>query len=350
MIPPNRIAPDESVDILILRMSALGDIVHAVPAVQSLKRQLPQARIHWLSEKPYVPFLEQVGGVDRVWETNTRRWRMGLRGISEARRLIKDLRGLSFRAALDFQGLLKSAALGSLARPEIFVGFERSALRESAASLFYSKRVSLRSRKQHCVEMNLQLLTGLGLQPKGAAHIDLDIPPEATLLAEKTLDALDRRRPVLISPGAGWPTKLWPARNFGRLADRIESQLGVPALFVYGPGEEPLVREAQKTAVGRARPPVACDILELCALCLRARMMVAADTGPLHLAAALGASTVALMGPTFPWRNGPFGQPHSVVRIDAQCPNPYRRKCRNHFCMDIPVDDAFEAVKRGLSS
>lgn len=348
MNPPRWIASDGPVDLLIVRLSALGDIVHTIPAVQSLKRQLPQARIHWLSEKPYVPFLKQVEGVDQVWEANTRTWRKGLSGISEARRLIEALRGLSLRAALDFQGLLKSAVLGKLARPEALIGFHRSALRESAASWFYTSEVSTPPQKRHRIETCFDLLSALGLRTEGSARIDLNVPESAARSVQEKLQALEMVRPVLLSPGAGWPTKLWPARNYGLLAQKIETELNHGVVFVYGPGEEPLVKEAQVAAAPFAPAAAACDILELSALCLQARLMIASDTGPLHLAAALGARCVALMGPTHPWRNGPFGDEHSVVQFPEPCPNPYKRRCRNHFCMDIPVEDAFEAVRKQL--
>ncbi|MGH9338316.1 MAG: glycosyltransferase family 9 protein [Acidobacteriota bacterium] len=338
---------------MIVRLSSLGDIVHALPAQQRIAGAFPGAEVHWLSEPAYEPLLARVPGIARVWPADTRAWRRGLSFLREPAGLIRAFRKERFDIALDFQGLVKSAVLGRLSGAREVIGFSRDDLREPAAGRFYT-RVAPRQKglQRHVIEQNLSLLSWLGPEItscNGASPlIPLEIPPEAENYVGTKLREHGIRNPVLINPGAGWVTKLWPARDYGRLFQRIKKELKLPVVFTYGPGEEGLIEQARQSASPAPLITFPTSILEFAALCRRSRLLVAGDTGPLHLAVAMGTPTVAIMGPTSPWRNGPFSSSDLVVKRYLPCSDSYKRTCDQFICMDIPVEEVFEALVRRL--
>jgi len=329
--------------ILVVRLGSLGDIVHTIPAQQLLGHHLPQAAIHWLTEPPYEELLDNIHGISKVWLADTKSWRKKLSSLTQAPRLIKELRLERFDLAFDFQGLVKSAFLSRLSGADCVSGFSRSRLREAFASNFYSRPVEIKPGKRHQIEVNMDLVN----PPRYPGSINAAIPLRVHQRARDHVDGQFERlgidNPLLLNPGAGWPTKRWPLERFARLASLIEKDLSIPVLFTYGPGEEQLIESAQ--AFGKKTiKSFPSSILELAAICRRSRLMVAGDTGPMHLAVALGTPVVALIGPGYPWRTGPFNPADEVVRHEDPCPNPYKRICRDHFCMDISVERVYEAV------
>ncbi|MEE8586223.1 MAG: glycosyltransferase family 9 protein, partial [Acidobacteriota bacterium] len=296
-----------------MRLGALGDVIHAVPAQQQLSRRFPSAAIHWLTEPPYREILQAVPGIDRVWVADTKGWRERPRRLVELIRLVRALRRERFDLAFDFQGLLKSAGLARLAGTGAIYGFQAERFKERAASWLCSHTIDGEADLGcHTVDTNLRLASLLTGSNGGSPLIPLSVPEQADRavcqrLAEAGLDPQsEANRPALINPGAGWATKIWPARDYARLGSEIEQRLGIPVVYTYGPGEEVLIRQVRQTlepASARAFPT---SILELAALCRRSRLMVGGDTGPIHLAAALGVPIVAVLGPTTASRNGPF--------------------------------------------
>ncbi len=345
----------EPAKILIVRLGALGDVIHALPAQQQLWRRFPGAAIHWLTEPPYREILQAVPGIRRVWVADTKGWRHRPRRLSELLRLIRGLRRERFELAIDFQGLLKSASLARLARTGRVYGFQAERFKEQAASWLYSHTIDGEADLScHIVDTNLRLVSLLTGSNGGSPLIPLNIPQQAEQAVCRRLDevGLDPQsagdRPILINPGAGWVTKIWPARHYAGLGAGIEQQLGIPVVYTYGPGEEHLIGQVQQAlepAMVRAFPT---SILELASLCRRSRLLVGGDTGPLHLAAALGVPTVALMGPTAAGRNGPFDVRDEVVQRRLPCSNCYKRKCNAFICMNITVPEVLRAVVRRL--
>lgn len=338
--------------ILLVRLSALGDIVHAIPAQQWLAERFPGAEIHWLTQPPYHDLLERVPGISRIWLADTAKWRTRpWTFVPAAADLARSLRSQRFDLALDFQGLLKSAFLARLAGPRMLVGFDRPALREPAAHWFYSRSVAPEpGERLHAIERNLWLAGHRTPQNGASPRVPLEIPERARTYVREQL----RRRgveipPVLVNPGAGWETKLWPARNYGTLAAEIQQRLKIPVVLTWGPAEELLAQEA-KTAAPIPLVTFPTSLVELAALLEESRLMVAGDTGPLHLAVALGLPTVAILGPTTPWRNGPYSQQDRVVKRFLPCSDCYKRTCDAFICMDIPVQDVFEAVVQRLQA
>jgi lipopolysaccharide heptosyltransferase I len=334
--------------ILIVRLGSLGDIIHTLPAQQSLHHCLPHAQIHWLTETAYAPLVEATPGVTRVWVAGLREWSWQ----SSPRpfvRLIAALRREHFDLAYDFQGLLKSAVVARVSGARFVTGFGAELTRERLASAFYSHQVVARpGERLHVVDLNLRLADQPGCANGTGPIIPLRIPDVSSRLVREKLAEHGIRRPILLNPGAGWVTKIWPASQYARLAARIQEELGIPVVLTYGPGEEAVVqafRQAETTIVGFPT-----SILELAALCRESRLMVAGDTGPLHLAVALGTPTVAVMGPSAAWRNGPYTPRDIVVRRQLPCSDCYKRTCDKFICMDIPVDQVFEAVKKRLQA
>ena len=336
--------------ILIVRLGSLGDIIHTIPAQQQISRHLPNAIIHWLTEPPYDNLLCHVPGISHVWLADTKKWRRKILSFHESIGLVQSLRHQSFDIALDFQGLVKSAVLAKLSGARRVIGFAPERSREPAACHFYSETVmGDGGSRHHAIEISLQLARFLGCRENGTSPlIPLSIPSEAVHYAQEQLRRFGIVDPVLINPGAGWVTKLWPARNYAQLSLRIQEELGLPVVFTYGPGEENLIEKVQAALAPHSITTFPTTMLELAALCRLSRLLIGGDTGPLHLAVALGTPTVAILGPTAPWRNGPFNPHDVVVKRYLSCSNSYKRTCDEFICMDIPVREVFDAVRRRL--
>ncbi len=336
--------------ILIVRLSSLGDIVHTIPAQQQIRSHLSKTEIHWLTQPPYDSLLRHTDGITRVWLANTRNWRKRMDVLSEISGLITSLRQQGFDLALDFQGLMKSALLARLSGASQVVGFARNRFTEPGSAWFYSTKVSGENGdRRHVIEVNLELARLLGCSEAANPLIPLRIPQETAQYVETQLCRIGIDHPILISPGAGWETKLWRAENYAHLCSEINHRLGLPVVFNYGPGEESLIEQV------RAAAPVPIEtfptnILELAALCQQSRLLIGGDTGPLHLAVALGVPTVAIMGPTSPWRNGPFNPDDKVLKRDSSDPDSYKRTGAQLTCTDIPVQDVFDAVVERLKT
>lgn len=331
--------------ILIVRLGSLGDIVHTIPAQQYLRRRYPDAEIHWLTAPRYRELLEAVPGITRVWAIDTRAWRHGPppTGMQE----LRGLRRLGLLRAYDFQGLLKSAILARLSGAAEVVGFPWRLLREPLAGLFYHRRIQVTRERRHQIDRHQDLVEPPRHGNPGPVHpIPFNVPSDAEASVDRLLGG--RPAPVVLNPGGGWPTKRWAPERYGPLAAAIREELGFPVLLTYGPGEDDLAAATVAAAAGSLEA-ISTNLFELAALCRRARLLVAGDTGPLHLAEALGTPVVAILGPALPWRTGPFSPENPVVLHPRPCPRPYQRRCSRHFCMDIEVAQVMAAVQRVLS-
>ncbi|MGH9458905.1 MAG: lipopolysaccharide heptosyltransferase I [Thermoanaerobaculia bacterium] len=302
--------------VLILRLSALGDVIHTLPAVAILRASFPDARIAWAVERPYRELVAAVAPVDEVIPLATKAWRRApLRGETRAglRRLRRDLRAAAAGGvAVDFQGLMKSAILGWIARASVRYGFTRDAIREPGALLFLNRTVSP-PPGIHVVEMNQVLARAVVEQSGGttsAAPVEPDLRAWAAAPTGK-LAPLVAAPPVVLLPGAGRAGKQWNIDCFRSLASIVVETLGHPVVVAWGPGERELAAAIVEEGKGVMAPST--DLRELAFLLARARLVIGGDTGPLHLAAALGTRVLGLYGPTDPRRNGPWGQTGSVV-------------------------------------
>ena len=311
--------------ILVVRLGAMGDIVHALPAAASLKHSFPGCRVTWVVEPRWAPLLEGNPFVDRVVHLD-RRTAAGLA------RVWRELREERFDFAVDFQGLVKSALVASVARTERIFGFDRPVVREPLAALFYSDRVP--APAVHRVDRNLELAAAAGAS---TALYWFPMPPGR---AEGELPA---GAFVLASPLSGWRAKQWPLDYYARLAKRLRREMGVP-LVLNGPLAE---REA---LAGVADTMLHLSSIEgLIDATRRAAAVVGVDSGPLHVAAALGRPGVAIFGPTDPAQTGPYGGTFTVLR-GPQAVTSYKRGNEIDASMRAVTPDAvFEALQPRLA-
>lgn len=348
-----RVAPVYATEfrkILIVRLGALGDIIHSLPAQQQIHHRFPETEIHWLTEPHYLPLLRTVPGIARLWEADTKRWSQRPSSSRAIIPLILALRNQGFDLALDFQRLIKSALLARLSGATRVVGFEKEQCREPHAAHLYTETIR-RQDNPHChaIENNLDLVRFLGCDEETDGRVPFQVPAEARRYIDSQLGQNNSERPVLVNPGAGWETKLWGASNYAQLARKIRSQLDLPVVFTYGPGEEGLIDEIRKASEPEEITSFPTGLLQFSALCQRAQVMISGDTGPLHLAVSLGTPTVSILGPSPVWRNASFNPKDSTVKRYLFCSDCNKRKCDEFICMNIPVSEVFASVKRRLA-
>ena len=311
--------------VLAVRLGSMGDIIHTLSAVATLKHSFPRCRLSWIVDPKWAPLLEGNPFLDEVIHFDRKK----LGGMLEAGRR---LRAGGFDTVVDFQGLIKSALVASVARPERIHGFHQSQLRERLAAIFYSHRTLARSA--HVVDRNLELAAAAGATSLLRAF---PLPPGSP---EGTLPA---RSFVLGTPLAGWPAKQWPLENYAELGRLLRDELSL-ALVLNGPPEA-APEFAAITGVATHFSGVA----GLIDATRRAAAVVGIDSGPLHLAAALGKAGVAIYGPTDPERNGPYGGSITVLRSPGARTSYKRRAQVDDSMRRISPEAVFEALKARIA-
>jgi heptosyltransferase-1 len=281
--------------ILVLRLSSMGDVIHTLPAVASLKHSFPHSRVTWLIRPRWQPLLEGNPYVDEVIPLE--------RTVSASFAESKRLRARHFDLAVDFQGLIQTALLAAAVRPNKLAGFDRKQVRESLAALFYSSQVT--TRAAHIVERNLELAAGAG-----ASNILRTFPlpqgsPEGRLPTGKF---------ILACPFAGWGSKQWPLESWSQLA----ALLDLPLVLNGPPSAAATLEQVPGAHIHLSGVSGLIDATR------RAHAVIGVDSGPLHLAAALAKPGVAIYGPTDPARNGPYGTSFRVLR-SADAATDYKR-------------------------
>jgi len=343
--------------ILIIKLSSIGDIVHALPALAAIRQALPDAEISWVVERRAAEILRDNPLLHRLIEVDTkalRRWPVSGETLLAPRQQLRRLRASSFDAALDLQGLFKSAIIAGLSRTRRTYGFAREALREPASRFLIGKTVQVPLRS-HVIAKNLALVAGalridVPLDPQFFAF-PINIESEHEYEAEEAVRSTRGKGFAILNPGGGWPTKLWSAEKFGVLADELWTHHHLHSIITYGPGEEQLAeRVGQASRSGRAHV-LNLSLKAFFALAQRADVYVGGDTGPTHLAIAAGTPIVGLFGPTEWEINGsPRAEDICVERTDIECrADCYRRACSNWICMDIEVGRVLAAVSERLN-
>ncbi len=356
MTPPSSAAPRFE-SLLIVRLGAMGDIVHTLPAATALRSAFPRAIIGWLVEERWAELLctlrysrsgkrsSQRPLIDRVHSVNTAEWRRSLFSLNTWQQMasgLSELRGVGYEAAVDFQGAVRSALLARWSGAATVYGSAQP--RENAASMFYSRQVIVSGT--HVVEQALSLAEALTKQPVFDCPVEFPRDPDAEEKVQPLL--CDMPEFAILSPGAGWGAKQWPAERYGAVARALASD-GVHSLINYGPGEAELAA-AVETASGGAARRVSCSVAELIALTRHARLFIGGDTGPLHLAAALNIPVVAIFGPTNPARNGPFGTMAIVLRSPSSITNHSRLRAPEQGLLEISPREVVAAARQLLQS
>ncbi len=345
-------------NILIVKTSAIGDVIHTVPSLWSLRAHFPDAHITWLVEESAADLLAGHPALNRVLVAGRKTWMDDLRTGRPYRafrglvQFVRRLRDTRYDLVIDFQGLIKSAVWVLLARGARKVGFGHGMEHAEYSYLVLNERVPAVDMNQHAIERSLLLLKGIGVPtvdiryalPISSAH-----ETEAIALL-RALGVHDQDRLAAMNPMARWPTKLWEPASFAALADRLEQE-GICVVFTGGPDDQPALDEICRLMTARPRRLDGKTSLNtLAAVYRRAQVVVTTDSGPMHLAAAVGTSVVALFGPTAPWRTGPYGRNHIVLRTELSCSPCFKKQClttqyEERACMKrLTVDEAARAV------
>ncbi len=341
---------DEHPRILIVKLSSLGDVLHALPTLEALRAAYPLAQITWLVEAAYEPLLAGHPALDEVWVAPRLRPGGVFSGASRGllRGLLRRLRTGRFDLVIDLQGLMKSAVWVALARSPRKLGYDRT---RELSYLALNERLAPFDPEAHAVLRYLNVACHLGA-PKRPPRFRVGLGA-GTGVSHLVTD--DRRPLVVLHPGARWPSKLWPAAAWARLGDRLGADSGeTPGLklaITGSPADKWLAAEIKQ----KMREPAInlagrTSLAELAALLRRASLVVTPDTGAMHLAAALGTRVAALFGPTASWRTGPFGPGHVVVRLGLDCSPCFKRRCPAPRCLtDLAPETVLAACEKILS-
>jgi heptosyltransferase-1 len=330
---------------LLVRLGSLGDVIHALPAASALRDAFPEACIDWLIEPKWRRLLE---GNPDLTEIISLQKKSAAGLISTVRKL----RAAHYTCAIDFQGLYKSALPAFASGAPRRIGFPSTYAREGFAPMFYTDKIN--PRGAHKVDHNLTLAQTAGARPS-PPRFPLTLRPEDEKQVTQDLARHNLADFFVLNPGGGWRSKCWPPERYGELHHRLAAQHGWRGIISFGPGEESLAQELVSAAGNPAPIALPVGLGPLMALLHRAKFVVSADTGPLHLASALGTPVVGLYGPTDPARNGPYGgagQNQSIViRNPGRSETTYRRGASYSSPMlSITVDQVADAVKRLLSA
>jgi len=350
-VPPERL--------LIVRLSAMGDVLHSLPAVCALRKAFPSTTIGWLLEERWAELLcapaaprhgartPQKPVPHWVHTVRLREWRrlllsrQTMRQISDA---WKEVRSVGYNVALDLQGAIRSATLARWSGAALVYGSD--AAWERPAAWLYNRKI--RTHGRHVVEQWHSLAEALAGRRLAIENTELPHSQKVQESIDSRLGELTRNGFAVISPGAGWGAKQWPAERFGRVARQLALS-GLPSVVNYGPGEEGLACVVVRESGGAAQPMQG-SISELIALLRRARLFIGGDTGPMHLAAALNVPVVALFGPTDPARNGPYGTRSTVLRDPASVTSHARRAEADPGLIKIRPEDVVQAAEKLLGT
>lgn len=337
--------------ILLVRTSALGDVVHALPVLTALRRHFPAAKIGWIVERAMAPLLEGHPDLDAVIEVRLREWRRQpfalstLRGI---RAFGARLTEFSPDVVFDLMGNHKAGILAALTLADRRIGLARPARREPSSALWISEQIA--PNGVHAVDRGLDLLGALGVPSEPADFAPAKLMQAGSPEAAAWLAAHPAPF-ALIHPGAGWGNKRYPPARWGEVARALRAATGMDIWAAAAPGEEHLATAVAAASDGAARTVEAPSLPHLGALLRGARLVMGGDTGPVHLAHALGTPVVCVMGPTDPARHGPYGQTERVLSRRLTCSYCYRRMATTKACLlDIPAREVTAAAVGQLAA
>jgi lipopolysaccharide heptosyltransferase I len=338
-------------NLLIVKLSSIGDVIHTLPAAAALRRGFPSATMTWVVERSSAQLLRGNPVIDHLVEIDTRSWRdrrYGVQTLKSIKQKLEELRARPYDIGFDFQGLLKSGLVLCLSRARRRIGFETACLREKFSLLFFTEQVPV-SDQVHVIEKNLQVVSVLGIPTARPYEFPLAIADEDREFITLMLKKLNATRFAIVNPGGAWLGKRWPPERYAMMCDFLSARFGLASLTTHGPDEEKLAHEVAQASKGSAIP-FPCTLKQLAVLADRASLFIGTDTGPLHLAAARGTPIVGLYGPTVSERNGPFN-PQDIIVQDTSIQSSvyYRRRVHNERYLDIPIEAVERAVEKRLA-
>ncbi|MGH9735159.1 MAG: glycosyltransferase family 9 protein [Candidatus Acidiferrales bacterium] len=325
---------------LLVRLGSMGDIIHALPSAAALRDTFSDARIDWAVEPRWTRLLKGNPDLNAVITANRTT-------PAGALATLRAVRAPKYTCVIDFQALYKSALLAFATGASRRIGFTSSYAREGLASVLYTER--LNPRGSHKVDHNMTLAIAAGAKQPQCPRFPLAIDPEDEEVVSRELARHGVGEFFVLNPGGGWVSKCWLAERYGELHRKITARFGWRGVVSFGPSEESLASTVVWHAGDPAPVPLPVGLGPLMALLRRAKFMVSADTGPLHLASALGTPVIGLYGPTDPARNGPYSYADIVVRNPHASVTTYRREASYSASMlSITVDQVLDAIERRL--
>ncbi|MBI5154947.1 glycosyltransferase family 9 protein [Candidatus Poribacteria bacterium] len=322
--------------VLIVRLSAIGDVIHALPVLDALRRTLPDARLGWIVEELSAPLLESHPQLDRLYVIPKKRWRANFWRLfsSEIRPFFRAVREDGWDAAVDLQGLTKSGLVAWASGARVRAGFAGKESRE-INRLFTHRRTFPPAEARHVVQRNLSLLRGLGIEapPDSRGTLGLREDEREAMRNKLVACGWTRGEPLLaLNPGAGWESKRWAPGNFAAVGQRVHAETGLRPLILWGPGEEAMRDEiagllAKSGTPFLSAPPT--RVRELAVLISLSSLFIGGDTGPTHLAAMLDVPVVSIFGASDGHRNRPWpiaGGP-MLQRDELECVPCWKTKC-----------------------
>ena len=352
---PLKIARPKS--ILIVKLSAIGDVVHSLPLLEVLRKNFPEARIDWLVEEEGSQIIEGHKDLDRMIVSRRKSWQRRFLRLDRKAALIREigdfirsLRAIRYDVVIDLQGLFKSGILIGLSRGRRKIGFTGGG--KEGSYLFLTERPHFFDYRKHALDRYLAAAESLACSINSWKG-EIPVRP----VDRERVDRLLRRHSlyhdvmVAINPVARWETKLWDGQKYAPLADKLQRELSCKVLFTGSMEDRPLIdRIAERMETRPLNLAGEINLKELAYLYTRCRLVISTDTGPMHIAAAMNTPVVALFGPTAPWRTGPYGKIHRVIREELSCSPCFRKKCSHRTCMSsITVDRVFHTAKGFIS-
>jgi lipopolysaccharide heptosyltransferase I len=336
-------------NILVIRLSSLGDVLMTIPAVRSIRERFPDAHISWLVEGPVSEFLTCQDFIDEVIifpRSNT------MKGLKEGNVLsvqkalgpfLRNIRKREYDLVVDFHGIAKSVLFSMMARVTKKIGFGDMFAKEKS-HLFYHNRINGSDKRMHKVDRNMLLANHLGYT-NSVPNAALKVPDSATAYIDNFFREMGSTPPLFaVNPfsSKGTDFKRWPMERYAELIARIHHELQEPTVILWGPGEEEEARRLKEMSREGAYLACPTNIPQLFALLRKVRIYIGGDTGVMHLAAAAGTQVIAIFGPTDFKINGPYGREHTVIREDVQCSPCKKRDCNDRRCLaPITVDKVF---------
>lgn len=338
-------------NILIVKLSAIGDVIHTLPSLAALRKLYPEAHITWVVEEAAAGLVNNHPLLDAVLISRRKSWIKYLgkgefsRPLREMRAFLRELRKRPYDLVIDFHGLLKSALIVLLSGGKRKLGYDSM---QELSGLFYNEKIP-EDMNKHAVDRYLDFPRHLGAKIAKAQFIlPSDNAAQARIQSLLEKYHLENKKFIAVNPVAYWETKLWDDEKFARLADLIKAKLDIEVVFTSSEKEsiEKITTRMQAKAVNLAGETT---LIELAYLYQKALLLVTTDSGPMHLAAAVGTPVVALFGPTDPQRTGPYGEGHTVIRTDLPCSPCLRKECPTTKCMqDILPEQVLAAIEGKL--
>ena len=340
---------EQSVNILIVKLSAIGDVIHTLPSLATLRELYPQAHITWVVEEAAADLIRNHPCLDEVLVSGRKRWSRDLRAgqfrqtLSEISAFIKALRQRHYDLVIDFHGLFKSSMIVLLSGGKRKLGYDSW---QELSGWFLNEKIPENMNK-HAVDRYLDFTRYLGAKT-GRIQFVLPSDPKAEENARILLrnNNLKDKNFIALNPVALWETKLWNNKKFAHLGDLISHELQMKVVFT-GSEKETIEKIISSMTTDGVNMGGETSLLDLACIYKKARMVISTDSGPMHLAAAVGTPVIALFGPTDPARTGPYGAGHAIIRAGVDCSPCLLKKCSTKKCMeDISPQQVFAVVKR----